>query len=438
MRAEIINVGTELLIGSTLNTHQQYLARELGALGIDLYTAVTLGDNPQRLASALSTALFRSDLVVVTGGLGPTDDDITVAAAARALGLELVCHTPTLNAIRKRLEARGKEMNAFQARQAMLPKGAAAFPNPNGTAAGVFMTIRRRDRVNHVALLPGPPRELYPMFRDHLAPRLRKILGPARETLAVERLLFPGAVESEIAPRVNDWLNAPPPVTTGIYARAGEVELAVMSKHVNSAKARSQAAGAVRDILRRFKGRLVLQSPQTLNSLIAGELTRRKQTLGTAESCTGGSLGGRLTDGAGASDFFKGSVVAYANAVKTRLLGVDADLLAKYGAVSPETARAMAAGARKVLGCDYALSVTGIAGPSGGSPRKPVGLVFIGLAGPGADHVFRHQFLGKRADIRTKAVQAAMTHLGYLLSGLGFSGSADQPIKKDGKARTRT
>ena len=437
MRAEIINVGTELLIGSTLNTHQQFLARELGALGIDLYTAITLGDNPQRLAAMLTTALFRSDLIIVTGGLGPTDDDITVAATARALGLELRKNRSVHEAIRKRLEARGRTMNAFQARQALIPEGAAVFPNPNGTAAGVFVTARRRGRVCHVALLPGPPRELYPMFRDHLAPRLKKILGPGRETLVVERLYFPGAVESEIAPKVNDWLNAAPPVTTGIYARAGEVELAVMSKHVRQAEASRAASRAVRSIAKRFPGRLVLRHPETLTSLIARKLTRRRRTLCAAESCTGGLLGARLTDAAGASDFFKGAVIAYDNAVKVKLLGVAPALLAEHGAVSAWTAERMAQGVRALLGCDYALSITGIAGPSGGNAAKPVGLVYIGLAAPEGSWVFKHHFLGKRPDIRAKAAQAALTHLGYVLSGLGFGGSPDQPMKMEGKNRTK-
>jgi nicotinamide-nucleotide amidase len=437
MRAEIINVGTELLIGSTLNTHQQYLARELGALGIDLYTAVTLGDNPQRLAAALTAALFRSDLIIVTGGLGPTDDDITVAAAAKALGLELRENRSVREAIRKRLKSRSRTMDAFQARQALVPEGAAVLPNPNGTAAGVFVTARRRERTCHVALLPGPPRELYPMFRDHLAPRLKKILGPARETLVVERLFFPGAVESEIAPKVNDWLNAPPPVTAGIYARAGEVELAVMSKHIKGPEAARAAARAVRAIHTRFKGRLVLRFPETLPSLIAKELVRRRRTLCVAESCTGGLLAGRLTDAAGASDFFKGGVVAYDNAVKVNLLGVPDALLEEHGAVSARTAKRMAQGARERLGTDYALSVTGIAGPGGGTAAKPVGRVYIGLAAPEGGWVFEHHFLGKRPDIRAKAVQAALTHLGYVLSGLGFAGSPDQPMKTEGKDRTR-
>lgn len=438
MQAQIINIGTELLIGTTLNTHQQYLARELGKLGIDLYTAVTVGDNPQRVASTLTSALFASDLIILTGGLGPTDDDISVAAAARALGLELRCHRPTLESIRKRLESRGREMNAFQARQALVPAGAAVLPNPNGTAPGVLLTVRRRDRVCRVALLPGPPRELHPMFQNHLAPRLKAILGPSRSNLVLRRLFFPGAVESEIAPKVSDWLNSPPPVTVGIYARAGEVELAVMSKHVSASTAQRLAVRAAADIRKRFRGRLIVEFPQSLTGLIADQLKRRRQTVCTAESCTGGLLGARLTDAAGASDYFKGSIIAYHNSIKTRLLGVPEALLTAHGAVSPQTAKAMAEGARSKLDCSYALAVTGVAGPSGGTASKPVGLVYIALAGPGHSYVFRHHFLGNRSDIRSKAAQAALTHMGYVLSGMGFGGSADQPMKTEGKTRTKT
>jgi nicotinamide-nucleotide amidase len=438
MRAQIINIGTELLIGTTLNTHQQYLARELGKLGIDLYTAVTVGDNPQRVASALTSALFSAELIILTGGLGPTDDDISVASAAKALGLELRCHRPTLESIRKRLESRGREMNSFQARQALVPAGAVVFPNPNGTAPGLLLTVRRKDRVCRVALLPGPPRELHPMFQNHLAPRLKAILGPSRQTLVLKRLFFPGAVESEIAPKVNDWLSSAPPVTVGIYARAGEVELAVMSKHVNASTAQRLAVRAAGIIRKRFRGRLIIEFPQSLSSLIADQLTKRRQTVCSAESCTGGLLGARLTDAAGASDYFRGSITAYHNSIKTCLLGVSEELLRNHGAVSPQAAKAMAEGVKTKLACTYALATTGIAGPSGGTASKPVGLVYIALAGPERTYVFRHHFLGNRSDIRNKAVQAALTHLGYVLSGMGFGGSADQPIKTDGKNRTRT
>ncbi len=408
MRAEIINVGTELLIGSTLNTHQQFLARELGALGIDLYTAVTLGDNPHRLGSALTAALFRSDLVILTGGLGPTDDDITARTAARALGLDLIPNPAVYEAIRRRLESRGRTMNAFQARQALVPRGGIAFPNPNGTAPGIFVTVRRRDKTCHVALLPGPPRELHPMVRDHLVPKLKKILGPDRETLVVKRLSFPGAVESEIAPKVNDWLNAPPPVTTGIYAKAGEVELVVMCKRRDGREAERLAEAAARKIAARFPGHLILRSPETLLSRVASRLTRAGHTLATAESCTGGLLSGRATELPGSSDFFLGGVTAYDNAVKTGLLGVDEKILKREGAVSEAVARQMAVRTRKLFGSTYALATTGIAGPAGGTAAKPVGLVWIALAGPNGVTVQRHHLFGGRADVRTKTVQLAL------------------------------
>lgn len=443
MRAEIINVGTELLIGSTLNTHQQYLAQELGKLGVDLYTAVTLGDNPQRLGSALTTALLRSELVLVTGGLGPTDDDITVKATARALGLDLVLDPAVRDAIGARLKPFGRKMDAFQLRQAYVPRGASIFSNPNGTAPGIFLTQKRFDKTCHVALLPGPPRELCPMVQNHLIPRIKKILGPRRSALVVKRLFFPGAVESQIAPAVNDWLNAPPPVTVGIYARAGEVELAVMAKDPDAKKAERLARDAERRIAGRFPGRLILRHPETLLSRIVHQLSRNGLTLAVAESCTGGLLAGRLTEMAGASDFFSGGVTAYDNRIKTAILGVEETLLKAHGAVSPEVAAAMAERAAKLFDSDFALSVTGIAGPSGGSRTKPVGLVYIGLTGP--DHssmghsrsdrssgrssdrpsarsagrpqapvrtqVFRHVFLGNRSDVRAKSVQAALIHL---------------------------
>lgn len=423
MRAEIINVGTELLIGSTLNTHQQYLAREMGGLGIDLYTAVTLGDNPQRLAAALTTALLRSDLVLVTGGLGPTDDDITVETVARALGLPLVPDRAVHAAIRRRLEARGRTMNAFQARQALLPRGARAFPNPNGTAPGIFVTVRRRGRTGHVALLPGPPRELQPMVRDHLLPRLRSILGPARETLVVKRLLFPGAVESEIAPKVNDLLNAPPPVTTGIYAKVGEVALVVMSKHRRAADAERMARAAAGRIRNRFKDHFILEGEQTPASYVADRLLRSRSTLACAESCTGGLISARITDLAGSSAYFKGGIVAYSNAVKSEVLGLDPEKIRKEGAVSEATAAGMAEAVRRRMKTDYGLATTGIAGPSGGSASKPVGTVFIAIAGPGGTRVHRHLLLGNRSDVRQKTVQTALTHLAVTLRSAGRTAS---------------
>jgi len=418
MDAEVINVGTELLIGSTLNTHQQYLARACSALGVNLYRISTLGDNRSRLAQATTEALLRADLLIITGGLGPTDDDITLETTAHVLNLKLVTHQPTLIQIRKHLSTRRLPLTSAQSRQALVPEGCKVFPNPRGTAPGIFLQTKRMDRIKYVMLLPGPPRELNPMFDKHAKPYLTRILGGRTHAFITRSLIFPGLVEPHVASRVSNFLKAKPPLTLGIYSRPGEVELTIMSQAKTSVAALKAANGFEKKILKRFPRCVVLKPPETLSSRLYDRLTKAKMTLSVAESCTGGLLASMITETTGASRYFIAGLTAYHNRIKSMFLGISEGDLTTHGTVSEHTAREMATGARLQFNTDLAVSITGIAGPTGGTAAKPVGRVFIAIADEAGCQAWRYHFIGDRLNIQTKAARMALTLLVRKLSGL--------------------
>ena len=381
MQAEVINTGSELLLGLVQNTHLAWLAGEFAPLGVTISRQVCVPDGPD-IRGALDKALDRADLVICTGGLGPTTDDITREAAAELLGLPLVEDKTISDAIRERFARRGLPMADRVARQAMVPVGVEALPNPNGTAPGLYFppTVLGSRRARHLVLLPGPPRELQPMMRDHVLPQLRAVLPGAGER---ERRIYrlTGIGESQVEAKIGEKLEAGGELEVGYCARPSEVDFRLIGP--------AEKLDAVEpDILREI-GEWIYSRGETLEEAVVKLLREKKSALAVAESCTGGALADRITDVAGASEIFLAGYVTYANEAKENAIGVPADLIATHGAVSEPVAAAMAEGARRTSGTKFALSTTGIAGPGGGSPEKPVGTVFLALSAEGSPTVVR-------------------------------------------------
>jgi len=371
MKAEIISVGTELLLGHTVNTDATHVARELSALGMDLLQVHTVGDNPQRLEAALREALQRAEVVITTGGLGPTEDDLTKETVALVTGAPLEEHPDSMARLREYFGTR--PMSANQAKQAMLPRGAVAFPNLAGTAPGCATPAGDG---RWVLMLPGPPSELLPMLHDSAAPFLQRMSGAVISSFMVKTF---GIGEGIAALRIASLTGGANP-TAATYAGEAEMFVRVTAKAQDAAAAEALAAPMVAEV-RKLLGHFVYGVDVTgLEAVVVAELASLRQTLATAESCTGGLLAKRITDQPGSSDVFGYGMITYANEAKQRLLGVPQDMQCKYGAVSPEVAQAMARGVREYSGADYGLGITGVAGPGGGTPQKPVGLVYIALS----------------------------------------------------------
>ena len=405
--AEVIAVGSELLGPTRVDTNSLYIAEELGAVGIQLVAKMVVGDHLERIADACRGALARSDVVVLTGGLGPTDDDLTREAVARVLGVPLVEDPAITRRIEARFARRGLRMPEINRRQAQVLQGARSLDNQNGTAPGQF--IEYRGKV--VVLLPGPPRELQPMLRALCAGVLGARAGDERIYRAT--LFVTGRSESHVDEAVQPiyarWREAPVPIETTILASPGQIEL-----HL-SLRSREAADGArlIRAALDELEARLgedVFSTDGRSMEQVVGDLLRaRGLTVAAAESCTGGLLLSRLTDVPGSSAYVAGGAVVYSNALKTGLAGVPAEVLAAHGAVSEPVAAALAEGIRDRTGSDVAIGITGIAGPGGGSVEKPVGMVAIGVlvrADPVRIRTFH--FVGGRAQIKFFATQAAL------------------------------
>ena len=403
MAAEIISVGTELLLGEIANTDAQYVSECLSELGIDLYYHTVVGDNPARLTDVLRLAKSRSDLIITTGGLGPTYDDLTKEVICKTLGLELELHEPSLARIRDFFSALGKEMTENNVKQAYLPKGCTVLDNDWGTAPGCAATA---DGVT-VIMIPGPPRECRPMMRERVMPYLR-----ARSDKAIvssEVHIF-GKGESEVEYLLRDMMESASNPTIAPYCKDGEVMLRVTAAAPTEEEARALLAPAVAEI-RAALGDLVygVDAVDTLESAVVSLLRKQGLTLACAESCTGGLVSKRITDVPGSSDVFPGGIVSYANDVKHDLLGVPDELLLRYGAVSRPVAAYMARGAALQTGADIAVALTGIAGPGGGTAEKPVGLVYAGLWVRGAI-IVRELHLGNKTRDRAYIRHLASSH----------------------------
>jgi nicotinamide-nucleotide amidase len=374
---EVLCIGTELLLGNIVNRNARWLAEQLAALGAVHHRQQVVGDNRERLIEAVRQASGRCRVLVTTGGLGPTPDDLTTEAIAAAFGAELVEHGEIWAAIQARITARGRTVAPSNRKQALLPRGAAVLPNPTGTAPGMIWTPVPGFTV---LTFPGVPSELRAMWDATAAPWLQEA-GLAGGVFASRMLRFWGVAESDLAEQVQDLLALENP-TVAPYAGAGEVKLRVTARAADGAAAAALLAPVEAELRRRTGASCFGADGDSLASVVLAQLRRRGETLAVAESCTGGGLGAALVAVPGASEVFLGGVIAYANAVKQELLGVPAELLDALGAVSDPVAEAMAAGARRLTGATWAIAVTGIAGPGGGSTEKPVGLVHIAIAGP--------------------------------------------------------
>jgi nicotinamide-nucleotide amidase len=406
VRAEVISVGTELLLGQVVDTNAAYLSRLLPQFGIDLHYRVTVGDNEPRLADALKTALSRADIVFTIGGLGPTTDDLTKETVAGVVGDEMALDQESAARLRAFFAARGIEMPEANLKQALIPKRGTMFANPLGTAPGA--AFETGDKV--VIVLPGPPREFGEMVDSRVVPYLRERVGEGAEVIRSRVLRIAGLGESSVADMVRDLLGGSNP-TVAPLAGAGEVHLRITAKAASIAEADAMIDEMDHKLAAILGNAVFGRDDETLERVVVGKLIERHLTLATAESCTGGLVGSRITDVSGSSETYLVGFVTYSNQAKKELLGVDEQLLGKYGAVSEQTARAMAEGARRVSGADIAISVTGIAGPTGGTAAKPVGLVYMALAAANGTIAFEHRFAGSRMDIKLRASQAALNML---------------------------
>jgi len=406
MKAIIISIGNELTSGQTIDTNSAYLAEQLGVLGIETLSHLTVADDRAATARAIAAATDEAELVLVTGGLGPTADDLTRHALADAMGgAELVQDAASLAELEAFFCRRGRTMVDANRIQAMFPAGSRPLANARGTAPGIAARIGRA----MVYVMPGVPSEMRRMFAERIAPEL-----PSGNVAIVRRTLHTfGAGESDVGARILDLMARDANPLVGTTVSAGLVSVRVTSRAASAAEAGRQADATIAEIAARLGDLVIGEGEHAMPAAVGMLLRRRGQTLATAESCTGGLIGGMITDVSGASDYYLGGVISYANVVKRDVLGVGADILAANGAVSESVARAMAQGCREKFRADWAVSVTGIAGPSGGSDQrqKPVGLVYIALAGPDCDETHRHVLPGDRAGIRTRAALAALNHL---------------------------
>lgn len=411
MVGEIVAVGTELLLGQILNTNARYLSQALARLGIDVYHQSVVGDNRARAAAVLRQALGRADLVITSGGLGPTEDDLTREAVADALGVGLEENREARAVVESYFRRRGRAAPAGNRRQWTLPAGARALANPNGSAPGFI--LEKDGRL--VVCLPGPPGELQPMMEAEVIPLLAAHPG-RRGTVIVSRVLHLGGIgEAAAEERVADLLAGTNP-TVAPYAHPGQVDLRLTAKAATEEAARALLAPLEAAVRARLGRHLFGADDETLEAVVGERLRSRGLTLALAESCTGGMVAERITRVAGSSDYFLLGAVTYANSAKERLLGVPAETLRRHGAVSRETALAMAEGARRCGGASVAVSITGIAGPAGGTPEKPVGTVYFGLAAPEGRWWRRGAFPGDRETIRRWSAQTALYFLySYLL-----------------------
>jgi nicotinamide-nucleotide amidase len=412
VRAEILAVGSELLTPLRSDTNALYLTARLLEIGVAVGARVTVADDAELLASAFRDALGRADIVIATGGLGPTEDDLTREAAASALGRRLARSAAIVEGLEARFARFGRAMPPVNLKQADVIDGATVLANERGSAPGQWV----EDRSRCLALLPGPPSEMKPMFEEQVVPRIKARAGGAVLRTRVLRIasMSESDVEQAVAPLYTTFAN---PRTT-ILSAPGQVELHLTAEGTSPAAADERIEALASGMRERLAGRIYSEDGRELHQVVASLLRERRLTLSTAESCTGGLLAARLTEVPGSSTFFERGFVTYGNRAKTELLGVEASLVDSVGAVSEEVARAMAAGARRSARADIGVAITGIAGPDGGSADKPVGLVYIALDGAAGTRVRRAQFIGERDRVRYQASQAALEMIRRGLLGL--------------------
>ena len=406
MNAEIIAVGSEMLTPYRMDTNSLYLTEQLNLLGIDVIFKSIVGDSRQLLVGAAEHALFRSDIVVFSGGLGPTEDDLTREAVAEALGVRLKQDPEIVKRIEQRFAERGWKMSPNNVKQADVLEGATVLPNPNGTAPGQWLSGEFDGRDHIIILLPGPPHEMKALFESEVRERLRAKVPTAHlftRTLKIA-MLGESAVDARVAPIYKRYSN----VDTTILAGAGEIELHFKARGATVDEAQSRAdevAGLVEDEL---EDSVYSRNGESLEQIVGYWMQMRNATVAVAESCTGGLLAERITSIGGSSRYFLGGAVVYSNQLKTELAGVPADMIHRHGAVSREVAAALAEGIRYRCESTFGIGITGVAGPTGGTPEKPVGLVFHAVASDSGTEVVERKFPGDRKRIRRFASTMAL------------------------------
>jgi nicotinamide-nucleotide amidase len=413
MKAEIIAVGSELLTPDRLDTNSLFLTEELNKLGIEVVRKTIVGDNRELLAEAFHDALNRAPLIIASGGLGPTEDDLTRETLAELLGRKLILNDAILRYIEGRFRQLGREMPPVNVRQAMVPEGAEVLENPRGSAPGLWL----EDKGRFIALLPGPPRELKPMYEEHVLPRLERRRSGVR--MFHRELRVTGMGESAVEQRIRPIYKRYSDVHTTILAAPGEIQIHLRMWTEDIAYAQKALDEIVQGFELALTDRIFSKDGSSMEEVIAGLLTLNKATISAAESCTGGLLAQRLTSIAGSSSYFLGSVVCYSNELKSAWVNVPAELIQSKGAVSSEVAVALAEGIWRSVGSTLGVGITGIAGPGGGSDEKPVGTVHVALAHTGGVKERGVRFPGDREAIRWHASQLAldMVRLHFLYNG---------------------
>ncbi|HCS75771.1 MAG TPA: competence/damage-inducible protein A [Clostridiales bacterium] len=400
MNAEIIGIGSELLLGQIVNTDAQFISEQLSTLGIDVFWHTVVGDNRKRIMEALRLAADRSDIIITTGGLGPTMDDLSKETMAEFLGMELEIHEPSLNRIQSYFTTMGREMTDNNKKQALFPKEAIVLKNDNGTAPGAI--IEKNDRI-HI-ILPGPPSELQPMFVNEVKPYLA---GKTVDEIYSRVLRIFGVGESSVEAKIKDLLQKQSNPTIAPLAGAGEVKMRITAKAASRQEAEKMIVPVQKDIESRLGNAVYGYDDDPMEMIVIKSLREKEMYLALAESCTGGHVTDLITNIPGASDVLLESCVTYSNEAKVKRLGVSEDTLKKYGAVSSQTAYEMAEGIRKISGADIGAAITGIAGPGGATRQKPVGLIYLSLSSYGGTETKELHLSGNRLRIK----EAAALHL---------------------------
>lgn len=417
MKAEILSIGTELLLGEITDTNSRDLSYELSQIGMDVYHKETVGDNKQRIIRSLAAAFERSDIVITTGGLGPTQDDLTKEAAAEFLGREMDEDAATVKKLEEYFHPRGIKVNEGNRRQAYFPRGSRILENENGTAPAMMVHFDGEDKAKlsppfakdrYLFVLPGPPREMGPIFEKSVLPYLKGLTG---KVFVSKTFCFSGIGEGQMEEKILDLIKKQTNPTIAPYAKAKGLTLRVTASGKDEEEAKKTLFPVSEEIKNRLSEYIFAEEEIGIEELIAKRLTEKGLSLAVAESCTGGLLCGRIVDVPGISKVFKEGFITYSNEAKKRALGVSAKTLQDFGAVSEETAKEMAKGAAERAGADVGLSVTGIAGPGGGTEEKPVGQVYIGVFGKGEAEAKKVFIKGPREYVRRRSVLEALHFL---------------------------
>lgn len=410
MTAEIICVGTEILLGNIVNTNAAYLSERLASLGISVFFETTVGDNPERLENVIRQGLERSDILILSGGLGPTKDDLTKEIATKACGQELVEDEEALRRLKEYFARSHRNMTENNLKQALVPEDCTVLYNENGTAPGMVIHAKEGKKV---VLLPGPPNELLPMFHDQVEPIIKEL---SSEVLYSDVVRIDCMGESRVAAEIEDLIEKQTNPTVAPYAKLGEVHLRVTAKAVSEDEAKKLVTPITEELYRRFGHKIfTTKEDETLEDVVVDMLSKHHYTIAAAESCTAGMFTARLVNVAGASDVLNESFITYANEAKMKYLGVKEETLNTVGAVSEDTARQMAEGVARQAGSNVGVGITGLAGPGGETPEKKAGLVYIGVSVNGKTKVNKYQLNGNRQKVRETAVCRALTMVRHAL-----------------------